>query len=259
MKKERLDNLLISQNLTASREKAKRLILSGAVMVGDRVMDKPGAMMPPDSKIRVVQKDPFVGRGGLKLQAALDQFHIDCRGATAIDIGASTGGFTDCLLQRGAKMVFAVDVGYGQMDWSLRNDPRVVLLERKNARYLLPEDIGVERVEMGVADVSFISLKLILPPLRNLLDPENGIVIALIKPQFEAGKGRVGKGGIVKDPEIIKTVLLDLLEWLKKERWGFGGLIPSPIKGQKGNSEFLIFLKTRHSEEGWPLDGSTKF
>jgi 23S rRNA (cytidine1920-2'-O)/16S rRNA (cytidine1409-2'-O)-methyltransferase len=259
MKKERLDNLLISQNLTDSREKAKRLILSGAVMVGDRVMDKPGAMMPPDSKIRVVQKDPFVGRGGLKLQAALDQFHIDCRGATAIDIGASTGGFTDCLLQRGAKMVFAVDVGYGQMDWSLRNDPRVVLLERKNARYLLPEDIEVERVEMGVADVAFISLKLILPPLRNLLDPEKGIVIALIKPQFEAGKGRVGKGGIVKDPEVIKTVLLDLLEWFKKERWGFGGLIPSPIKGQKGNSEFLIFLKTRHSEEGWPLDGSTNF
>ncbi|MBI5187181.1 MAG: TlyA family RNA methyltransferase [Nitrospinae bacterium] len=253
MKKTRLDNLLIEQGKADSREKAKRLVLSGAVMVGDRVVDKPGTMISSGAEIRVTQKDPFVSRGGLKLQEALDRFGIDCRDVTAIDIGASTGGFTDCLLQRGARKVFAVDVGYGQLDWSLRNDPRVVLLEKKNARYLLPEDIGNERVKLAVADVSFISLKLVLPPLRNLLDPEEGIAIALIKPQFEAGKGKVGKGGIVKDPETIKTVLSGLLEWFKKEGWGVGGLIPSPIKGQKGNTEFLVYLKSGRSGKDWEI------
>lgn len=254
MKKARLDTLLLEQGKADSREKAKRLILSGAVMVGDKVVDKPGAMMPSASEIRIIQKDPFVSRGGIKLQEALNRFGIDCSDATAIDIGASTGGFTDCLLQRGARKVFAVDVGYGQLDWTLRNDPRVALLEKKNARYLLPEDIGNELAQLAVADVSFISLKLVLPPLRNLIDPEEGIVIALIKPQFEAGKGKVGKGGIVKDPETIKAVLCDLLEWFKKEGWGFGGLIPSPIKGQKGNTEFLVYLKSRCSGKDRELD-----
>jgi len=250
IKKERLDNLLVAKKLADSREKARRWILAGAVRVNDRTADKPGMTVPIDSEIRVARsRDPFVSRGGAKLQEALDRFHIDCEGMTALDIGASTGGFTDCLLQHGAARVIAVDVGYGQLAWRLRQDPRVVPMERKNARYLSPGDIGDERVDLAVVDVSFISLKKIISPLRALIKSDTGEAIALIKPQFEAGRGRVGKGGIVRDPEILREVLNGLLQWFQDEDWGIGGLIPSPIRGQKGNREFLAHLKN-------PLAGS---
>lgn len=260
MKRERLDNLLPAKGLAESREKAKRLILSGSVIVDDTVVDKPGTRISVDSDIRVRRRDTaFVSRGGLKIREALDRFHIDCEGITAVDVGASTGGFTDCLLRRGAEKVFAVDVGYGQLDWGLRQNHRVVPLERKNARYLSPEDINNERADLAVVDVSFISLKLVLSPIRNLLKHEAGAAIALIKPQFEAGRGKVGKGGIIKDPNVLQEVLADLLEWFKDKKWGFGGMIPSPIRGQKGNTEFLIYLKNRFIANSWDGELKDKF
>jgi len=252
--RDRLDNLLTEKGLAESREKAKRMILSGAVLVNDLVMDKPGALVAADSIIRVKRQEEFVSRGGLKLREALERFHVSCRGLTAVDVGASTGGFTHCLLEHGTKKVYAVDVGYGQMDWRLRQDPRVTLLERKNARHLTLEDLGDVRPDLAVVDVSFISLKLVTPPVRALLLPGEGRLIALIKPQFEAGKGKVGKGGIIKTPEVLREVLIELLGWFQKEGWEFGGLVSSPILGQKGNREFLIYLLNRSSPSSWDFD-----
>lgn len=255
VKRERLDNLLTEKGLTESREKAKRIILSGTVLVNDRVIDKPGTQVSTDSSIRIKgTEEEFVSRGGLKLRKALECFHVSCQGLTAVDVGASTGGFTHCLLQHGVKKVFAVDVGYGQMDWRLRQDSRVILLERKNARHLTQEDLGNDRPDLVVIDVSFISLRLVVPPVRALLSPGQGQFIALIKPQFEAGKGKVGKGGIIKAPEVIEEVLRGLLKWFQKEDWELGGLIPSPILGQKGNREFLIHLLNRPSPSSWDFD-----
>jgi len=236
-RKQRLDLLLVERGLAESRSRAQQLIRAGLVLVGDRVVDKPGVQVAVDAEIRVREKLPYVSRGGLKLEAALEAFGIDVAGKVAADVGASTGGFTDCLLQRGAKRVYAIDVGYGQLAWRLRQDPRVVVMERTNARYLtaLPEPIDLVTI-----DVSFISLRLILPNAARWLTPK-GQIIALIKPQFEAGPEDVGKGGVVRNPEVHRRVLQEVLEFA----WGQGlsprGLMPSPLKGPAGNVEFLAW------------------
>jgi 23S rRNA (cytidine1920-2'-O)/16S rRNA (cytidine1409-2'-O)-methyltransferase len=241
-KKIRLDQLLVQKGLAESREKAKASIMAGEVMVDGIREDKPGHIFPEESEITIkTQSTPFVSRGGLKLEAAINHFNIDVRDLVMLDIGASTGGFTDCLLQHGAKRVIAVDVGYGQMHWRLRSDPRVTVIEKTNARNLSPEDIN-ERPDAAVIDVSFISLKLVIPPVAALL-PENTFITALIKPQFEAGKGEVGKGGIVRDEETHNRIIRDISEFCIEKGFTPLGVIPSPILGPKGNREFLIYLK----------------
>ncbi len=238
VKKERLDVLLLQRGLAESRERAKRMILAAQVLVNDRVIDKPGTRVPATAEITVKERPAYVSRGGLKLEAALDAFDIDPQGWVAADIGASTGGFTDCLLQRRAARVYAIDVGYGQLAWKLRKDPRVVVMERVNARYLtsLPESI-----DLATADVSFISLKLILPAAKGLLRP-GGQIIALIKPQFEAGRRQVRRGGVVKDPAVHRSVLYDVLGWAVAHGLRVMGLIASPLVGPAGNVEFLSHL-----------------
>lgn len=206
--------------------------------IGDEIVDKAGRLFPEDCQPQVEDSRPFVSRGGVKLAHALKTFRISPTGKTALDIGASTGGFTDCLLQNGAAKVFAIDVGYGQLDWNLRNDPRVILLDRTNARYLTPEHFG-EPADLVVIDVSFISLKLIVPPVLKLLRPEADL-IALVKPQFEVGKGEVEKKGIIKDPVKHFKVLLELRAFVEDQGWVMRDLTASPITGQKGNREFLI-------------------
>jgi 23S rRNA (cytidine1920-2'-O)/16S rRNA (cytidine1409-2'-O)-methyltransferase len=224
-----------------SREQARALILAGQVRVAGQPADKPGRLVGPEQTIEVLgEPPPFVGRGGLKLARALLAFDINVNGKTAVDVGASTGGFTDCLLQNGAKKVFAVDVGYGQLDWKLQSDPRVTCLDRKNARYLTPADLG-ETVDLAVIDVSFISLKLILPAVIPLLKPGGGIV-ALVKPQFEVGKQEVEHKGIIKDLEKHWKVLLDLRAFIAGTGWVLCQAACSPITGQKGNREYLIHL-----------------
>jgi 23S rRNA (cytidine1920-2'-O)/16S rRNA (cytidine1409-2'-O)-methyltransferase len=241
-KKIRLDQLMVEKGLAESREKAKAIIMAGEVMVDGAREDKPGHTFHEESKITIkTQPMPYVSRGGLKLEAAIRHFNIDVKGLVMLDTGASTGGFTDCLLQHGAKSVIAVDVGYGQMHWRLRNDPRVTVIEKTNARNLTSEDIN-ERPDAAVIDVSFISLKLIIPPVSALLH-ENTFIIALIKPQFEAGKGEVGKGGVVRDEETHNRIIADISDFCKKQGLTPVGVIPSPILGPKGNKEFLIYLK----------------
>jgi 23S rRNA (cytidine1920-2'-O)/16S rRNA (cytidine1409-2'-O)-methyltransferase len=216
--------------------------MSGVVELEGVRVDKPGHFVDASSSVSLTKKiSPYVSRGGLKLEAALKKFSVDVKGKVLLDVGASTGGFTDCLLKHGARRVFAVDVGYGQFDWKLRNDSRVELLERTNIRHIKPEDID-EKVHAAVIDVSFISLKLVVPPISDLLG-SHGFIIALIKPQFEVGKGRVGKGGVVRDPKMHQEVLQDLTGFFKNADWIIEGLAPSPILGQKGNREFLIYLK----------------
>jgi 23S rRNA (cytidine1920-2'-O)/16S rRNA (cytidine1409-2'-O)-methyltransferase len=238
--KVRLDELLVTRGLAENRSQAQRLILAGQVRSGDRVLDKPGHRIAFDTLIRLNEGLPYVSRGGLKLAAALDAFGLDPAGWVCADIGASTGGFTDCLLQRGAARVYAVDVGYGQLAWSLRQDPRVVSIERTNIRYLpgLPEPVSLATV-----DVSFISLGLVLPRVAGLLAPA-GQVIALVKPQFEVGKGQVGKGGVVRDPKLHRDVLERVLSDVLRIGLLPGGLIRSPITGPAGNVEFLVWLRT---------------
>ncbi len=245
MAKMRLDTLVHQRGLAESREKARRLILAGQVRVDGQVSDKAGRLVDPSVDIEVQQGLPYVGRGGYKLAQALDAFGIDPDGYVTADVGASTGGFTDCLLQRGAARVYAIDVGYGQLHWDLRQDPRVVVMERTNARYLeeLPEPI-----DLVTMDVSFISLRLILPMVARWLKPE-GDVVALVKPQFEAGADLVGRGGIVRDQETHRQVLRDLFDWASEECWVVAGLVRSPITGAKGNIEFLVWLK----RQGTPL------
>jgi 23S rRNA (cytidine1920-2'-O)/16S rRNA (cytidine1409-2'-O)-methyltransferase len=240
--KERLDLLLVARGFAESREKAKALILSGSVQVGGKKIDKVGVQIEKDAEIVLLKPpSPYVSRGGIKLEAALKSFQIEVAGKTAIDIGASTGGFTDCLLQQGAIRVYAVDVGYGQLAWRLRTDPRVVVLERRNIRALSSEAVP-EAVDLATVDVSFISLKKVIPAITPRLKAE-GILIALVKPQFEVGKGEVGKGGIVRDPE-KRQIVLDRICGKGKE-WGLNviGTMPSPILGQKGNVEFLVYFK----------------
>lgn len=246
MSKVRLDQLLVERGLADSRERGRRLILAGEVLIGDRVADRPGLLVEPGSDIRVKARLPYVSRGGLKLAAALDVFAIPVEGAVCADVGASTGGFTDVLLQRGAARVIAIDVGYGQIDWKLRQDPRVIVLERTNARRLtaLPIDPATgrsARPAIVAIDVSFISLKLILPAVASWIAPE-GYAIALIKPQFEAGRERVGKGGVVRNPQAHRDVLKSTLDWAGEHGWIVRGLARSPIAGPAGNVEFLAWL-----------------
>lgn len=238
MGKERVDLALFRRGLVESREKARALVMAGLVLVDERVVDKPGALVAEDAPLYLRAQLPYVSRGGIKLAHALDAFVVDVRGKVGLDVGASTGGFTDCLLQRGALRVYAVDVGYGQLDLRLRRDPRVVLMERTNARYLtqLPE-----APDLSTIDVSFISLEKVIPPVMKLLGPE-GVVLALVKPQFEAGREMVGKGGVVRDPAVHRAVIERLCAWATA--WGLTikGLDASPILGPKGNREFFLYL-----------------
>jgi len=233
--KKRLDLLVVDRGLAESRARAQRLIRAGLVHVAGQVSDKPGTQVPTNADVTLQARPRFASRGGEKLEAALARFGLDVAGMTAADVGASTGGFTDCLLQRGAGRVYAIDVGYGQLDWRLRNDPRVVVMERTNARYLerLPE-----AVDVVTADVSFISLGLILPAAVGWLRPA-GQVVALIKPQFEAGRREVGKGGVVRDPAVHRRVLERVLGIADGLGLGLRGLMPSPLRGPAGNVEFL--------------------
>jgi 23S rRNA (cytidine1920-2'-O)/16S rRNA (cytidine1409-2'-O)-methyltransferase len=236
--KERLDVLVAAKGLARSREFGQRLIMAGEVLVNGQPVTKPGTRVPVGAEISVVQRPPYVSRGGEKLAAALDRFAIDPTGWVCADVGASTGGFTDCLLQAGADKVYAVDVGYGQLAWSIRQDARVVVMERVNARHL---DNLPEVVDFASVDVSFISLRLILPVVKGWLSPD-GQVVALVKPQFEAGREAVGKGGVVKDPETHTQVLDEITAFAREVGFHVHGLIPSPLKGPAGNVEFLLWL-----------------
>ena len=244
MKKVRLDKLLVDRALVPSRERARALILAGKVVVGEHAVDKAGAQVAEDAPVRLKGEDiPYVSRGGLKLEKGLDHFAVDPAGRVAVDVGASTGGFTDCLLQRGATKVFAVDVGYGQLAWSLREDPRVVNLERTNIRELTTERLG-ERPSLAVIDASFISLDKVLPPTLALLAP-GAEILALIKPQFEVGKGQVGKGGVVRDAEQHAAVVERIRTLAETLGCLVLGVTESPILGPKGNREFLIHLRRK--------------
>jgi 23S rRNA (cytidine1920-2'-O)/16S rRNA (cytidine1409-2'-O)-methyltransferase len=239
MSKKRLDVLMAERELVESRNKAQRLIQAGEVRVDGQLVDKPSTPVPDEADITLQAKPPFVSRGGEKLEAALERFGIDVAHAVAADVGASTGGFTDCLLQGGARRVYAIDSGYGQLHWHLRNDARVVVMERTNARYLvsLPEP-----VDMVTVDVSFISLALILPRAVGWLTPD-GDVVALIKPQFEAGPQHVEKGGVVRDPEVHRRVLEGVLDVATELGLHLRGLMPSPLQGPAGNVEFLAWWR----------------
>lgn len=237
-----MDQLLIQKGLAESRERAKAIIMAGHIEVDGILVDKPGSLIPVSASISLKKPScSYASRGGLKLEAALKHFSVDVDGLVLLDVGASTGGFTDCLLQHGASKVIAVDVGYGQLDWKLRQDPRVEVLEKTNIRYLKPENLE-EPVHGAVIDVSFISLMLVIPPVSELLIG-HAFIIALIKPQFEVGKGRVGKGGVVRDPKLHKEVLDRLKTFFEDSGWDVQGHIPSPLLGPKGNREFLIYLK----------------
>ena len=243
MGKIRLDQRVFDLGLAESREKAKALIMAGSIFVNGERQTKPGAAVAEDAAVeRKGEKLPFVSRGGLKLQKALDVFAIDPAGYTCVDCGASTGGFTDCLLQRGAKHVYAVDVGYGQLAWSLRTDERVTVMERTNARNLTPDMLG-EPVDLAVMDMSFISLRLVLPAVRTLLRT-GGQAVCLVKPQFEAGREKVGKKGVVRDPAVHREVLEDFIAAVGPMGFLLAGLDFSPVRGPEGNIEYLAWLKT---------------
>jgi len=247
-KRLRLDSLLVGRGLVASRQKAKGMIMAGLVEVDGVRLDKPGHPVSRGAQIVLKQsRPPYVSRGGQKLEAALDHFSVEVRSLALLDVGASTGGFTDCLLQRGAAKVIAVDVGYGQLDWTLRQDPRVEVLEKTNIRYLQPECLKT-LAHAAVIDVSFISLKLVIPPVSGLL-LDRAFIIALIKPQFEVGRGKVGRGGVVRDPLYHQEVIKDLTGFFEESGWEVHGVIPSPILGPKGNQEFLAYMTRQHPED----------
>ena len=239
MEKKRLDTLLVARGVAESREKAKALIMAGDVVVDGQVVARPSALVAADCGIALREVLPYVSRGGLKLEQALREFGLDVSGLAAMDVGASTGGFTDCLLKYGARRVYAVDVGYGQLAWRLRNDPRVVVLDRTNIRYLaaLPE-----QPDAAVVDVSFVSLRLVLPRVLALTKA-GAWIIALIKPQFEAGREQVGKGGVVRDRTVHRQVLDGLLDWAVANGLAVCGLTPSPILGPAGNREYLAYFR----------------
>ncbi len=246
--KERLDVLLVKRGFFASREKAKAMIMAGQVYVAGQKEDKAGTMFEETAPIEVRgEKLRYVSRGGLKLEKAMQTWPIRLEGRTCMDVGASTGGFTDCMLQNGAVKVYAVDVGRGQLDWSLRNDPRVVCMEKTNIRYLTPDRIG-ERPSFISIDVSFISLTMVLPPVRELL-AEGGQVVCLIKPQFEAGRDKVGKKGVVRDPAVHLEVIRKVMDFAGSMGFRPEGLTWSPVKGPEGNIEYLLWL---HTEAGEP-------
>lgn len=236
MEKERLDILIVKKGLAPSRERAKALILSGQVLAGGRIASKVGETFPCETQISIKGNTcPYVSRGGLKLEKAMDEFGISLKEKICMDIGASTGGFTDCMLQNGAARVYAVDVGYGQLDWALRNNEKVVVMERTNARYLTQEDVP-EQPDFASVDVSFISLRLILPALERLKVRE---VVTLIKPQFEAGREKIGKKGVVRDPKVHLEVITDVLDFANEIGYAVQHLSYSPIKGPNGNIEYL--------------------
>jgi 23S rRNA (cytidine1920-2'-O)/16S rRNA (cytidine1409-2'-O)-methyltransferase len=238
--KERLDTLLCKRGLAESRAKAQAHVMAGEVFVDGRRADKSGQPVGPEAEIEIRSVLPrFVSRGGEKLDAALTILGIDARGLVALDVGSSTGGFADCLLQRGAARVYAVDVGKGQLDAKLRSDPRVALMEGINARFLKPDDLP-EKVDLVVLDLSFISLKLVLPAVLPLVKP-GGLQLPLVKPQFEVGRGRVGKGGVVRDPSEHRRVLRDIAMFLYNSGADVRRIVPSPIRGPKGNREFFLF------------------
>ena len=247
VKKVRLDTYLVEKGFFESRAKAQASIMAGQVLVDEQKIDKPGTSIKECAAIRLLGDQlKYVSRGGLKLEKALQVFPVKVEGKVMADIGASTGGFTDCALQNGATKVYAVDVGYGQLAWKLRSDPRVVNMERTNAR-ALDETSLPELVDAVSIDVAFISLEKILPAVKKILKPK-GFVIALIKPQFEAGKEHIGKKGVVKDPEVHKEVINRIIRFAKAEGWSIGGLDFSPVKGPEGNIEYLLYL-TAASEE----------
>ena len=239
--KKRLDIKLVECGIVQSRERAKSLIMAGKITVNDIIKDKPGIPVSEDDVIALKGKDiPFVSRGGIKLESALTSFNIDINGSVCLDVGASTGGFTDCLLKHGAKQVFAVDVGYGQMAWNLRKDPRVVTIERTNIRYL-PYEAVSSSIDLVTIDVSFISLKIVVPAVLKFMNA-NGSIVALIKPQFEAGKGKVGKGGVIRDAAMHDEVIKNLSAFFIETGLKIEGVISSPVTGPKGNREFLIYM-----------------
>ena len=240
--KKRLDVLLVERGFAETRTKAQAVIMSGQVYVSGQKADKPGMSFEENVEIEVRGATcPYVSRGGLKLEKALRDFGVDPTGYVCSDSGASTGGFTDCLLQKGAKKVFAIDVGYGQLDWKIRSDPRVVVMERTNVRYVTPDQLG-EPLDLSVVDVSFISLRIVLPVIKTFLKENAGQVLCLIKPQFEAGKEKVGKKGVVRDPAVHKEVLDDFVALTKEIEFKILGLTFSPVKGPEGNIEFLAHL-----------------
>ena len=252
--KERLDVLLVSLGLAESRAKAQATIMAGEVYVNGQKADKSGMEVDITSNIEVRGSAcPYVSRGGLKLEKALKNFGVDPTGYVCSDSGASTGGFTDCLLQQGASKVFAIDVGYGQLAWKIRNDPRVVVMERTNIRYVTPEDLG-EMLDLSVIDVSFISLGMVLPVVKTLLKP-TGQVLCLIKPQFEAGKEKVGKKGVVRDPAVHEEVLQNFISLAKSLDFTIRNLTFSPVKGPEGNIEFLAHLSMQPGEDSYLAPG----
>jgi len=246
VKKKRLDVLVFEKGFATSRQRSSALIMSGNILVNNQLVDKPGTMIAVDADIVNKGPDiPFVSRGGFKIEKAIHELSLNVTGMLCLDVGASTGGFTDCLLQHGARRVYAIDVGYGQLDWKLRQDPRVVVIERKNVRYatkeLLPEPFDLISI-----DVSFISLKIVIPAIKKFLK-KDGKILALIKPQFEVGKNQVGKGGVVKDPKLHQSVIQELSAFFSDSGFKIGPVIPSPILGPKGNTEFIIYLTNQLS------------
>lgn len=250
MRKTRLDILLVERGLVESPRKAQSLIMAGKVLVDDAVVDKPGKRFPEGAHVIIREGLPYVSRGGIKLEHALDRFRVDLAGRIVADVGASTGGFTDCVLQRGASRVYAIDVGYGELAWRLRQDPRVTVLERTNIRYLqgLPE-----LVDLATVDVAFISLELVLPRVVSLVHGE-GEILALVKPQFEARREQVLKGGVVKDPAVHRSVLEKVTAWAAAHALQVRGLIPSPLRGPAGNVEFFLYLTLREGLESISAD-----
>ncbi len=233
---------MVQKGLVESREKAKAMIMAGLVYVNDVKVDKAGHGFSETANIRLDEPfPPFVSRGGIKLEGAIDHFSVDVRSLVMLDVGASTGGFTDCLLKRGAKRVIAIDVGYGQFAWKLRQDPRVTVMEKTNIRHLPPEALQTT-AQGAVIDVSFISLKLVIPAVSRLL-PDHAFVMALIKPQFEVGRGKIGKGGVVREAALHDSVIADIKAFSEKSGWTVQGVVPSSLLGPKGNREFFIYLK----------------
>ena len=257
MKKERLDVLMVQRNLAESREKAKALIMSGIVYVNGQKEDKAGTSFEETVQIEVRGSTlKYVSRGGLKLEKAMSRFGVQLAGKVCMDVGASTGGFTDCMLQNGAVKVYAVDVGHGQLAWKLRNDDRVICMEKTNIRYVTPEDIG-DRIEFSSIDVSFISLTKVLGPVKQLLT-DNGQVVCLIKPQFEAGREKVGKKGVVREKSVHLEVIEMVMDYARSIGFGILGLEFSPIKGPEGNIEYLLYLQNILQENGGQEDNVQK-
>ncbi len=238
----RLDKLLVERGIAPTMEKARALILARALKINDSYPDKAGTLVAADAQVEIKGEDnPYVSRGGLKLKGALDEFNLDVRGLVALDVGASSGGFTDCLLQSGARKVYALDVGYGQLAWKLRQDKRVCVIERQNIRYYDGQDLQ-EKPDLATIDVSFISLKIVLPPVVKLIS-DKGIILALIKPQFEAGRSEVGKNGLVKDPVIHERVIKEIEDFSRAPNLSIEGTRVSSLLGPAGNKEFFILLR----------------